>query len=118
VGRILGMPLSAKLLTRAARPGQLVHLRWLRAPGCAWEPCARRQEGPCSSAAEGGHLAVLQWARGDGFPWDAATAVMQPEVGTCLYFSGPVRMAWDAFTCRGAAQGGHLACYSGHVLWC
>jgi hypothetical protein len=36
-----GMPLSAKLLTRAARRGQLEHLRWLRAHGCAWEPCER-----------------------------------------------------------------------------
>jgi hypothetical protein len=31
-----GMPLSAKLLTRAARRGQLEQLRWLRAHGCAW----------------------------------------------------------------------------------
>jgi hypothetical protein len=61
-----GMPLgakllSAKLLTRAARLGQLEHLRWLHAHGCAWEPCERWQEGPCSSAAEieGSHLSVL-----------------------------------------------------------
>jgi hypothetical protein len=40
-----GMPLSAKLLTRAARLGQLEPLRWLRAHGYAWEPCARGQEG-------------------------------------------------------------------------
>jgi hypothetical protein len=29
-----GMPLSAKLLTRTARLGELEHLRWLRAHGC------------------------------------------------------------------------------------
>jgi hypothetical protein len=34
-----GFPLSGKLLIRAARDGQLEHLRWLRAHGCAWEPC-------------------------------------------------------------------------------
>jgi hypothetical protein len=31
-----GMPLSAKLLTRAARHGQLEPLRWLRRNGCEW----------------------------------------------------------------------------------
>jgi hypothetical protein len=55
-----GMPLGAKLLTRAARLGQLEHLRWLRAHGCAWEPCEQGREGACSCAAEGGHLSVLQ----------------------------------------------------------
>jgi hypothetical protein len=67
-----GMPLSATLLTLAARLGQLEHLRWLRMHGGAWEPCVRRWngrgEGPCASAAEGGHLTVLQWARADGCP--------------------------------------------------
>jgi hypothetical protein len=64
------MPLSAKLLTRAARPGQLEPLRGLRAQGFAWEPCEGDGEDPCSSAAEGGHLQVLQWAHADGCPWN------------------------------------------------
>jgi hypothetical protein len=51
-----GMPLRAKLLTRVARPGQLEHLRWLRAHRCTWEPCVWGWEGPCSSAAKSGHL--------------------------------------------------------------
>jgi hypothetical protein len=34
-----GMPLNDELLTRAAPLGQLEQLRWLRAHGCAWEPC-------------------------------------------------------------------------------
>jgi hypothetical protein len=55
-----GMPLSAKLLTRVARLGQLEPLRWLRAHGCTWEPCRQGREGACSCAAEGGHLSVLQ----------------------------------------------------------
>jgi hypothetical protein len=79
-----GLPLSAKLLTHAARLGQLEHLRWLRAHGCAWEPCTLFKGGPCSSAAEGGHLSVLQWARGNGCPW-------------------------NRHTCASAARGGHLA---------
>jgi hypothetical protein len=33
-----GLPLSAELLTRAARAGQLELLSWLRALGCALEP--------------------------------------------------------------------------------
>jgi hypothetical protein len=40
-----GMPLSAKLLTRVARHGQLEQLRWLRAHGCAWEPLEQWQDG-------------------------------------------------------------------------
>jgi hypothetical protein len=79
-----GMPLSAKLLPRAARLGQLEPLRWLRAQGFAWEPCEQWQEDACSNAAEGGHLSVLQWARADGCPWDGRT-------------------------CASAAQSGHLA---------
>jgi hypothetical protein len=65
-----GVPLNAKLLTRAAWQGKLEHLRLLRGVGCAWEPYDPKREGPCSSAAEGGHLSVLQWARADGCPWD------------------------------------------------
>jgi hypothetical protein len=76
------MPLCARLLTRAARLGQLEHLRWLRAHGCAWEPCTCFEEGPCSSAAEGGHLSVLQWARADGCPWDWQTCANELGVGT------------------------------------
>jgi hypothetical protein len=34
-----GLPLSGKLLTRAALHGQLEQLSWLRARGCAWEAC-------------------------------------------------------------------------------
>jgi hypothetical protein len=83
-----GMPLSAKLLTRAARLGQLEPLRWLRAHGCVWEPYKWGREGPCSSAAAGGHLSVLQWARADGCPW-------------------------DELTCGNAAEGGHLAVLQG-----
>jgi hypothetical protein len=77
------LPLSGKLLLRAARAGQLEQLSWLRARGCAWEPCKRGRrigepvEGDgmdsCSSAAAGGHLAVLRWARADGCPWDGRT---------------------------------------------
>jgi hypothetical protein len=66
------MPLSAKLLNRAARHGQLEPLRWLRAHGFAWEPLNRwlGLEDQCLSAEKGSHLSVLQWARADGCPWD------------------------------------------------
>jgi hypothetical protein len=67
------LPLSGRLLLRAARYGQLEQLRWLRARGCAWELCKGDGEDACSSAAAGGHLAVLQWARADGCPWDTYT---------------------------------------------
>jgi hypothetical protein len=46
-----GLPLSSRLLRRAARDGQLEQLSWLRARGCAWEPCVYWREDPCSSAA-------------------------------------------------------------------
>jgi hypothetical protein len=32
------LPLSGRLLVRAARGVQLEQLSWLRARGCAWEP--------------------------------------------------------------------------------
>jgi hypothetical protein len=63
-----GLPLSGRLLRRAARAGQLEQLSWLRAHGCAWELCKRDGEDLCSSAAAGGHLAVQQWARANGCP--------------------------------------------------
>jgi hypothetical protein len=106
-----GMPLSAKLLTRAAQHGQLEPLRWLRAHGCAWEPCQRRREGPCSSAAEGGHLSVLQWARADGCPRDERTCAKAAEGGqlAVLQWACANGCPWDADTCSWAAKGGHLA---------
>jgi hypothetical protein len=75
-----GMPLSAELLNRAARAGQLEQLGWLRALGCAWEPLDEEDEDepeeeesedeepadPCANAAFGGHLAVAQWAHANG----------------------------------------------------
>jgi hypothetical protein len=62
------LPLSGRLLLHAARAGQLELLSWLRARGCAWEPCKGDSEDPCSTAAAGGHLLVLQWARANGCP--------------------------------------------------
>jgi hypothetical protein len=62
-----GLPFSGRLLDRAARDGQLEQLSWLRARGCAWEPCMGDGEDSC------GHPAVLQWARADGCPWNAGT---------------------------------------------
>jgi hypothetical protein len=79
-----GLPLSGRLLLNAAGSGQLEQLSWLRARGCAWEPCKGDGKDCCSSAAAGGHLAVLQWACANGCPW-------------------------DALACRNAARGGHLA---------
>jgi hypothetical protein len=67
------LPLSGRLLRRAARAGQLEQLSWLRAHGCAWERCKGNGKDCCSSAAAGGHLAVLQCARADGCPWDGWT---------------------------------------------
>jgi hypothetical protein len=67
------LPLSDGLLLRAARSGQLEQLSWLRAHGCAWQPCEGDAEDCCSSAAAGGHLTVLQCARADGCPWDSNT---------------------------------------------
>jgi hypothetical protein len=42
VGRIVRHALGAKLFTRAVRLGQLEHLRWLRAHGCAGSPASER----------------------------------------------------------------------------
>jgi hypothetical protein len=58
------LPLSGRLLLHAARVGQLEQLSWLRARGCAWEPCKGDGKDSCASAAAGGHLAVLQGSRG------------------------------------------------------
>jgi hypothetical protein len=80
-----GLPLESGLLARAAGLGQLEPLRFLRAQGCAWRPCAweNREDDVCGRAAAGGHLAVLRWARANGCPWDEGT-------------------------CSAAAWGGHL----------
>jgi hypothetical protein len=68
-----GLPLSGRLLLRAARHEQLEQLTWLRAHGSAWETCKGDGKDLCSIAASGGHLAVLEWARADGCPWDTHT---------------------------------------------
>jgi hypothetical protein len=106
-----GMPLSAKLLSRVAWLGQLEPLRWLRAHGCAWEPCDPESESPCSSAAEGGHLSVLQWARANGCPWDADTCTYSAYGGhlAVLQWARANGCPWNADTCMCAAEGGHLA---------
>jgi hypothetical protein len=106
-----GMPLSAKLLNRAARLGQLEHLRWLRAHGCAWEPCDSESEGPCSSAAEGGHLSVLQWRHANGCPWDEWTSSQAAKGGhlAVLQYAHANGCPWDAWMCTVAAGDGHLA---------
>jgi hypothetical protein len=106
-----GMPISAKLLIRVARLGQLEPLRWLRAHGCAWEPCEEWQEDPCSSAAEGGHLSVLQWALADGCPWNERTCSGAAKGGhlDVLQWLHANGCPWDEDTCTYAATGGHLA---------
>jgi hypothetical protein len=133
-----GTPLGAKLLTPAARLGQLEPLCWLCALGCALEHCKRWQEGPCSSAAEGCHLAVLQWARADGCPWNELTCANAAGGGhlpvlrrarangcpwdwlTCpkadrfrhlgvLQWARANGCPWDRRTCSAAAEGGHLS---------
>jgi hypothetical protein len=76
-----GLASSGRLLLRAARTGQLEQLSWLRARGCAWEPCRGYGDDCCSSAAAGGHLAVLQWPRADGCPWDARTCTSAAQYG-------------------------------------
>jgi hypothetical protein len=105
------LPLSGRLLLRAAQSGQIEQLSWLRAHGCEWEPREEDGEDPCSSAAEGGHLAVLQWARAAGWPWDEHT-------GSDAALNGHLHvLQWarangcpsDEHTCTSAATGGHLA---------
>jgi hypothetical protein len=105
-----GMPLSADLLTRASRLGQLEPLRWLRAHGCAWEASGQERTAPCSSAAAGGHLSVLQWARADGCPWDERTCEQAAEAGHLhvLRWAHANGCPWDTYTCASAALGGHL----------
>jgi hypothetical protein len=58
------LPLSGRLLLRAARSGQLKLLSWLRARGCAWEPCKGDGKDSCSSAAAGGSTRAAVGARG------------------------------------------------------
>jgi hypothetical protein len=105
------LPLSGRLLLRAARDGQLEQLSWLRTRGCAWEPCMRDGEDSCSGAAAGGHLAVLQWARADGCPWDAYTCWSAARGGhlAVLQWARANSCPWDEYTCSVAAKGGHLA---------
>jgi hypothetical protein len=106
-----GLPLIGGLLIRAARAGQLEQLSWLRARGCAWEPCQRWEEGPCRSAAEGGHLSVLQWARANGWPWNESTCTYAAANGHLhvLQWARANGCPWDMLTYVGAARGGHLA---------
>jgi hypothetical protein len=84
-----GMPLCAKLLSRAARLGQLEPLRWLRAQGIAWEPCEGDGEDPCAKAAKG----TGTWPCSSGLARMAAHGMsgrprMQLRVGTCPRGSG------------------------------
>jgi hypothetical protein len=105
------LPLSGRLLLRAARAGQLEQLSWLRARGCAWEPCGGDGEDFCSSAAAGGHLAVLQWARADGCPWDRRTCYEAAAKGHLhvLQWARANGCPWAAYACLRAARGGHLS---------
>jgi hypothetical protein len=106
-----GLPLSGRLLLRAARAGQLEQLSWLRARGCAWEPCEGDGMDCCSSADAGGHLAVLQWARADGCPWDACTCSEAAANGHLhmLQWAFANGCPLGGHICRDAARGGHLA---------
>jgi hypothetical protein len=83
-----GLALSGRLLLPAAGSGHLEQLSWLRALGCAWEPCNGDGKDCCSTAAAGGHLTVLQWARADGCPWDEYTCSKPLRRATCTCFSG------------------------------
>jgi hypothetical protein len=105
-----GLPLSGGLLVRAAQSGQLEQLSWLRARGCAWEPCKRDGKDPCSSAAAGGHLAVLQWLRANGCPWDEHTTTSAAEGGhlAVLQWLRANGCPWNESMCVFAAKGGHL----------
>jgi hypothetical protein len=126
-----GMPLSAKLLTCAARLGQLEHLRWLRAHGCAWSPppALRRVRArarlraaiyPCCSGharmavrGTGGRartqLGVGTWPCFSRLAPMAARgmrglAVVQPKVGTWPCCSGLVRMTAPGMRSRAVVQ--------------
>jgi len=90
----------------AARGGQLIVLKWLRARGCRWNWKT------CEAAAKSGHLGVLRWLRDQGCPWDehmcdAAARAGRLEVLRWLTEQG----CPAARTCEAAAWGGHL-----HVL--
>jgi hypothetical protein len=106
-----GLPLRGGLLVRAARRGQLEQLSWLRAHGCAWEPCKGGGNDSCSSAAESGHLLVLQWARAGGCPWDWQTCANEARGGhlAVLRWLRANGCPWDKDTCTSAAGAGHLA---------
>jgi hypothetical protein len=106
-----GLPLSSRLLRRAAPAGRLEQLSWLRTRGCAWAPCYENGNDCCSSAAASGHLAVLQWLRANGCPWEEWTCIKAAAKGHLhvLQWARASGCPWNAGTCSGAARGGHLA---------
>jgi hypothetical protein len=87
------LPFSGRLLLHAARGGQLEQLSWLRAHGCAWEPCDGDGEDCCSSAAGEGHLAVLSGRARPASHGVSGRLCTQRRVGTCLCCSGCMPMA-------------------------
>jgi hypothetical protein len=106
------LPLGGGLLLRAARAGQLEQLSWLRARGCAWEPCKGDGKDCCSSAAAGGYLTVMQWARADGCPWDEYTCSEAAATGHLhvLQWVRAKGCPWDEDACASAAKGTWLCC--------
>ena len=57
--------MDKKVMTGAARSGNLELVQWLRGEGCPWDKWV------CSTAVVSGHAEVLRWARKNGCPWIA-----------------------------------------------
>ena len=88
----------------AAKTGQLVELKALRAENWPWS------EMTCANAAKNGHLEVLKWAREKNCPWDewtCADAAMNGHLEV-LKWLREKGCPWNEDTCSAAAQNGHL----------
>ena len=59
--------MDERVISWAARSGNLELVRWLRGEGCPWNYMT------CYWAVDYGHVEVLRWARENGCPWRAHT---------------------------------------------
>jgi hypothetical protein len=91
--------------TVAVHNGHLTLLQWAHAHGCLWS------SDTCAKAAEIERLDILQWARTNGCPWDVSTCHAAAKNGNLamLQWAHANGCPWDKSTCNAAARNGHLA---------
>ena len=111
--RELGCPINPLIACSvAALGGHLEVLKWLREIGCEWD------EEVCTNAVYSKSFEMLKWASENGCHWDwkrgTTDAIARAGFIDLLKWARGRSSPWldqttpEPFTCRGAAQGGHL----------